>query len=52
MKENDHFLALLNIPFGFPSKGALPQGPFIKSLTEKCPIPVALRHSSFEVPSI
>ena len=52
MKGNAHFLAQLNIPFGFLSKGALPQGPFIKSLTEKCPIARALLHSSFEVPSI
>jgi len=39
MKESAHFLALLNIPFGFPSKGALPPVPFIKSSQRNAPLP-------------
>ena len=38
--------------FGFPSKGALPQGPFMESLAERCPTTRALPHSSIKIPGI
>jgi hypothetical protein len=44
-----HFRALLDISFGVPSKGALPQGPLHGILAERCP---RARHSSFKVPGI
>jgi hypothetical protein len=47
-EADSHFRALLNISFGVPSRGALPQAPFMESLAERCPTTTDLLHSSFK----
>ena len=52
METYTHFRALLNIPFGVPSKGALPPG-FPHGVPSERDAPfLALLHSSFKVPGI